>query len=135
MPPDERALEVDAWLSRARSDLRAARVLLAADPPLPGVAAFHCQQCVEKSLKALLTHHDHAFRKTHDIGELAAASLTYRPHLEGLLRRAAPLTEYAWRFRCPGEVFEPPIDEIHAAASIAAEIMATVVSHLETSGS
>ena len=54
---DEVAREADAWLSKARNDLRAARVLLAADPPLPGDAAFHCQQSVEKSLKAFLTLH------------------------------------------------------------------------------
>ena len=63
MPADERASEVEAWLSHGRGDLRAAQVLLA-DLPLPGDAAFHCQQCVEKSLKALLTRHDHRFRKT-----------------------------------------------------------------------
>lgn len=133
MPADERALEVEAWLSRARGDLRAAQVLLAADPPLPGDAAFHCQQCVEKSLKALLTRHDHRFRKTHDIGELAVASLTYLPRVEGLLRRAAPLTEYAWRFRYPGEAFEPTVEEVREATSIAADVMAAVASNVAPS--
>lgn len=133
MPPDERALEVEAWLSRARGDLRAAQVLLTADPPLSGEAAFHCQQCVEKSLKALLTRHDHRFTKTHDIGELAVASLTYVPQLEDLLRRAAPLTEYAWRFRYPEDVFEPAVNEVRDATSIATDVMAAVVTNVEPS--
>jgi hypothetical protein len=77
MPPDEpttlagvtveRRREVEAWMDRARLDLRAARVDIDADPPLLADAAFHCQQAVEKALKALLTRHDHAFAKTHTI--------------------------------------------------------------------
>ena len=126
MPRDERAAEVEAWVQRARSDLRAAEVILAADPPLTGDAAFHCQQAVEKALKAFLTHHDHVFRKTHDIGELGVACLAFEPSLEDLLRRATPLTEYAWRFRYPGEVFEPATEEVGEAVVVASEVVRAV---------
>jgi HEPN domain-containing protein len=57
-----------AWLARARDDIRGADIDLAAAPPLLGDAAFHCQQAVEKALKAFLTWHDRPFRKTHDLG-------------------------------------------------------------------
>ena len=126
MPPDEKSREVGAWLARARDDVRAARVDLDADPPLLADAAFHCQQAVEKALKALLTLREQPFRKTHDIGELAMACLVHEPSLEGLLREAAPLTEYAWRFRYPGEVFEPDRDEVVAALDIATQVVAAV---------
>jgi len=126
MPLDERALEVGAWLARARQDLRAARIDLAADPPLPSDAAFHCQQAVEKALKALLTHHDHPFPKTHDIGELAVACLEHEPALESLLRSAAPLTEYAWRFRYPGDLFEPDPNEVAQALDVADRVLGAV---------
>jgi HEPN domain-containing protein len=126
MPPDERALEVGAWLARAHDDLRAARLDVTADPPLSADAAFHCQQAVEKALKALLCRHDHPFRKTHDIGELAVACLQYEPALEGLLRSAAPLTEYAWRFRYPGDLFEPDLDEVAEALDIADRVVGAV---------
>ena len=102
MARDARAEEVAGWLERARQDLRAAEVDLEASPPLLGDAAFHAQQAVEKALKAFLTRHDHAFRPTHDIGELAFACLEHEPSLEPLLRESAPLTEYAWPFRYPG---------------------------------
>jgi HEPN domain-containing protein len=39
---------------------------------LLGDATFHCQQAVEKTIKAFLTWHDRAFRKTHDLVELGA---------------------------------------------------------------
>jgi hypothetical protein len=34
-------------------------------------------------------------------GELAASVVELSPDLAGLLRRAAPLTDYAWKFRYP----------------------------------
>ena len=131
MPRDEKASEVEAWLARARQDCRAADIDLDAVPPLLADAAFHCQQAVEKALKALLSHHEHPFRRTHDLGELGKACLAYEPALEDLLRSAAPLTEYAWRFRYPGELFEPDHDEIARARAIAAEILAAIVSAVE----
>lgn len=126
MPRDVRAKDVAAWLSRAQLDLRAAEVDLGVTPPLLADAAFHCQQAVEKALKALLTHHDHLFRGTHDIGELAVECLQHEPSLEPLLRASAPLTEYAWRFRYPGEVFEPSRREVAQAFELARRVVGEV---------
>lgn len=126
MPRDARTKDVAGWLSRAQLDLRAADVDLSVDPPLLADAAFHCQQAVEKALKALLTHHGHLFRKTHDIGELAFACLQHEPSLEPALRASAPLTEYAWRFRYPGEVFEPPRREVEEALELARSVVGEV---------
>ena len=39
---------VENRLAVAHADRRVAAVCLATDPPLRGVAAFHCQQAVEK---------------------------------------------------------------------------------------
>jgi HEPN domain-containing protein len=126
MPRDAREEEVAAWLERARQDLRAAEVDLDAGPPLLGDAAFHTQQAVEKALKAFLTRHDHPFRSTHDLGELALACLQHDPSLEALLRQTAPLTEYAWRFRYPGEVFEPERREVEDAYRLARRVVGEV---------
>jgi HEPN domain-containing protein len=62
-----------AWFSKARNDLQAAERLAGGQPPLLGSALFHCQQVVEKSLKAFLTWHDLRFRRTHDLNELGSA--------------------------------------------------------------
>jgi HEPN domain-containing protein len=126
MPRDARAEEVAAWLERARLDIRAVEVDLDVSPPLLGDAAFHSQQAVEKSLKALLTHHDHRFRATHDLGELALACLEHEPSLKALLRETAPLTEYAWPFRYPGEVFEPDRQEVEDAHRLARRVVEEV---------
>jgi len=126
MPPDARNREVAGWLARAREDLRAADVDLAADPPLIADAAFHCQQAVEKTLKAFLTRYDHPFRNTHDIGALAVACLEHEPSLEPLLRRSAPLTAYAWRFRYPGDISEPKGSDVEEALAIARRVVDAV---------
>lgn len=55
MPHDPvRIMETTAWLRRAASDLRAAAHELGADPPILDDLVFHCQQAVEKSMKAFL---------------------------------------------------------------------------------
>jgi len=50
---------VRAWLSKAASDLKNARMILSAKDPSPPLdtVCFHCQQASEKYLKAYLIHH------------------------------------------------------------------------------
>jgi HEPN domain-containing protein len=43
-----------AWLAKAASDLRSARILADADDPPLDAAVYHCQQAAEKAVKALL---------------------------------------------------------------------------------
>jgi HEPN domain-containing protein len=103
MQPDPRQVaETKAWLDKAVLDLRAAKHERTASPPLTGDMVFHAQQLVEKTLKAFLSWHDQPFRKTHSLVELGRQCAVIQPDLEALLREAAPLTEYAWKFRYPG---------------------------------
>ncbi|TWO79762.1 hypothetical protein CBW56_13295 [Denitratisoma oestradiolicum] len=63
------------------------------------VAAFHAQQAVEKSLKAVLCRHQVSFRRTHDLLELAGrvleAGISLPVSDETLLR----MSPYAVEFR------------------------------------
>jgi HEPN domain-containing protein len=65
MPP-EKGLVVREWLRKALQDLEVANLILTNQPKFSEAAAFHAQQCTEKSLKAFLTFHDVRFRKIHD---------------------------------------------------------------------
>ena len=47
-----------AWLAKAAKDLRRVEQLISAEEPDYEDAVFHCQQTVEKALKAFLTWHD-----------------------------------------------------------------------------
>jgi HEPN domain-containing protein len=95
--------DVGAWLGKAAADVRAGEVDLAASPPLLEDVLFHCQQAAEKALKAFLAWHDQPFRKTHSLEEIGRQCAQLDPSLDGLVDRVAPLTEYAWKFRYPGE--------------------------------
>ena len=128
MPLDPaRVADARAWLDKAALDLRSARVDLEAAPPILGDALFHCQQAVEKALKAFLAWHDHPFRRTHDLVELGVQCSTIDAGLESLLRRAAPLAEYAWKFRYPGDVPEPTDTEAEGALRLAAAVVEAVI--------
>jgi HEPN domain-containing protein len=70
-------------------------------------ALFHCQQAVEKALKAFLTFHERTFRKTHDLGDLSPECLAIDDSLLPAISQAEGLTQHAWRFRYPGEPYEP----------------------------
>lgn len=50
--------------------------------------------------------------------------------LAPLVKRAEPLTEYAWLFRYPGEATEPTADEARAALALAREVVAAVLMRL-----
>ena len=43
--------EAQRWVTKAADDRRVAALALAADPPIPDIAAFHVQQAAEKHWK------------------------------------------------------------------------------------
>lgn len=125
-----RVREAKAWLAKAAQDLRVAEHELTVEPPFVEDVLFHCQQTAEKSLKAFLAWHDRAVRKTHDLVELGQACAEIDGSLEPLLRRAAPLTEYAWKFRYPGGEGEPTLEEARGALDLAREVHRSIVDRL-----
>ena len=99
MHAERRIVELaGAWWRKALDDLEVARRV--AD--LPFACCFHCQQAVEKAIKALLVLHQIDFRKLHDIGQLvrllqASPSVPPAARIEGL----ESLTRYAVVARYP----------------------------------
>ncbi len=124
MPHDaELVAETKAWLDRAQTDIRAANHEWTADPPLVEDIVFHAQQAVEKCFKAFLAWHGIIFRKTHNLEELAESCLRIDPTLKDLADKAVPLTEYAWRYRYPGEPQSPSREEATEALNTATEAL------------
>jgi len=81
-------------------------------------------------MKGYLTWHDRPFRKTHNLVEIGQQVAELQPELEPLLRRAAALTEYAWKFRYPGDPEEPTQEEADEALAIAREVFDTILARL-----
>lgn len=131
MQPDPGVVaETRAWFHKASKDLATAAFELTADPPFVEDVVFHAQQAVEKALKAFLTWHGREFRKTHNLVELGRSCAVLDSSLEAQLRAAAPLTEYAWRFRYPGDPEEPSIEEARQALAVARDVFVSLTSRV-----
>jgi HEPN domain-containing protein len=119
MPPDDARLQdARAWLAKAELDLKAAAHEMTAAEALWGDIMFHAQQAAEKAMKAFLAWHDVPFRKTHNLEELGQQCVSLDAMLAPVSHQAVPLTEYAWKFRYPGETAEP--DRVAAEEALAA---------------
>jgi len=58
---------VKSWIEKAEHDLLSAQRLLEIEPMILDSACFHCQQAVEKLLKAFLIYNGLDIEKTHNI--------------------------------------------------------------------
>lgn len=125
-----RVADTRDWLTKAALDLRAGNHDLEAEPPLLEDALFHAQQAAEKSLKAFLTWHDEPFRRTHDLRLLSQQCVQIDNSLEDQLRSAAWLTQYAWKYRYPGEVEPPSMQDVEEALAISRLIHEVIQSRL-----
>ncbi len=65
---------------------------------------FHCQQCVEKYIKARAIEAGQSVIKTHDLVTLIKKMLSIEPLWAAFLPTAKHLTSYAVEFRYPGHV-------------------------------
>ena len=95
-----------AWLIKAGEDLDAIRALRG-NPQLTGVVAFHAQQCVEKSLKAVAEERAGTVPRVHDLRRLwEVVAEQFQEALDiDLLRE---LTDVYTDCRYPGDVGSMP---------------------------
>ena len=108
MQPDARRLtDTRSWFEKAQKDLRCSQIDLAAEPPAPEDALYHCQQAAGKALKGFLVWHDQPCPRTHDLGKLGKQAVELDPPLDPLVDAVVEFTKYAWMFRYPGDVDEP----------------------------
>jgi HEPN domain-containing protein len=84
-----------------------------------GAVGFHCQQAVEKALKAYLTWLNQSFEKTHSLFVLAGMCLETDPNFEDLRVAAVTLTPYAVITRYPGDLPDSSLEEANTAIELA----------------
>ena len=117
--PTERIAGVRRWAEKAEHDLLAAEHdMQLAERGLTDVVCFHCQQCAEKYLKALLILHGVHFPKTHDLRllmELIPDQVGFRLTKPEVV----PLNRYAIEGRYPGEWEPIGVEEARMAITMA----------------
>ncbi len=99
MPPEMEP--VYEWLDRAEHDLQAADLVARQMPNAPEIAVFHCQQAVEKFLKAYLTFAERTFKKLHDLDQIVTWCSESDASFLELRSVVAPLRQYAVEVRYP----------------------------------
>lgn len=108
--------QVLEWLRLAEMDFVTANHLDKTLYPKPmEIICYHCQQCAEKYLKALIEYLGKEIEKTHDLGNLAniIEESIEVPH--NVLVSCAKLTQYGVKIRYPQE-FE--LTETHVKSAI-----------------
>lgn len=94
--------ELAAWLQKAYSDLCAARILTAHGAMVWDAAVFHCQQSVEKTLKAFLVWKCVPFDRVHNLTYLLDLCEVENGDFSVLQEIVEVLTPYAVEVRYPG---------------------------------
>ena len=90
------------WVRKAEDDLAGAREIAGRSPPLKDLVCFHCQQAVEKYLKALLQELGLAVPRTHNLNDLLNLLTPHDATLKPLSRGLKGLTRCAVDYRYPG---------------------------------
>lgn len=107
----------EEWIKKGERDystmLREARVQ---EDPNNDAIAFHAQQCAEKYIKGYLQEIDIAFPKLHDLRLLLEILIPIQEEVNVILDDCAFLSEFAVRYRYPGEDTTKE-DAEHAAIS------------------
>ncbi|MFT3878958.1 MAG: HEPN domain-containing protein [Gemmatales bacterium] len=88
---------------KAEDDFEAATLLRAAEARLHDQVCFHCQQCVEKYLKALLEENHLPIPKTHNLVKLMELLVSLFPKLKSHRRGLDFLTRFAVETRYPND--------------------------------
>jgi len=116
--------EARRWLTKADEDLAAAQRLL---PEVVNQAAFHVQQALEKTLKALMVAKRQQIRKTHDISLLMSLVRPLWPSLIPQRFPIAELTEWYVASRYPGlDEVALTVSDVTAALALVADFMIVV---------
>ena len=90
------------WVKKAENDFETALALMRRKKVLADSVCFHCQQCVEKYLKARLEEAGRHVPRTHDCEALLNDLLSLEPLWAPWKKTLARLSDYAVRLRYPG---------------------------------
>ncbi len=116
------------WLTKAESDLSAARWMLNSQGPYD-TACFHAQQAIEKALKALLALHGQPIPRTHDLDEIQQICLSITTDSQLAALDLTQATDYAVALRYDIE-FWPEKSTAEEATSLAEQVLIIIQSIL-----
>jgi len=105
------------WLMKADEDLLVIETLTQAGIIAPSAVCFHCQQAVEKLLKAYLIANGVHVRRTHNIEFLLAQCSEFDPAFAEIDPKN--LSDFGVEIRYPDDMYIPPNEEVIEHKTIA----------------
>ena len=111
---------IKQWLFKANEDLLVVDRLTEHDVVATSSACFHCQQAVEKFLKAFLIANDFDIRKTHNIEYLLSECSDIDKDFSDIDPKG--LSDFGVDARYPGDMYIPGEDETLEYKNLAFEI-------------
>lgn len=101
---------IQQWLIKANEDILVINRLMEFEIVAKGSICFHCEQAVEKFLKAFLIYNKKDIIKTHNIEFLLSECSKIDTEFKDI--NPKNLTDYGVVMRYPGDFYEPDIKEV-----------------------
>jgi len=128
---NEATLEVvSQWMKKAESDWEAILILAAHEPCPRDTVCFHCQQHVEKLVKALLTLRGIEAPRTHNLRRLLQLVEPVSDDLVALIDAADNLTVHGVASRYPDDWREIGEDEMRETIELVTQFRAALLPKL-----
>ncbi len=119
---------VREWFDKGNNDFIAAKTL-AVKKGLENQTGFHCQQAIEKWLKAYLIKQGEEIRKIHDLTALVIDCEKYDPDFQQIEPLVEGITDFGVEFRYPGMNATP--DETREALNKTIEVRDFLIKKLK----
>jgi len=123
-----------AWLTKARSDLAVARILIHGAEKHFDTGSYHCQQAAEKAFKGWLTAKEVIFPKTHSLEAILALCIPTNGAFAQFRIHSEELTPLAHEFRYPGDAVDPDAAQAGRALMLAEEVCTFCEEQMATMG-
>ena len=118
----EQVNEIEQWIIKGDHDLGTAKVTYLHIPEYLDTVTFHCQQAVEKYLKAYLLYQSLSFKFTHDLVYLLDLITQKDTDFEMYYDSVSELQGYAVEIRYPNESIYLSNEKVETAILIAKTI-------------
>jgi HEPN domain-containing protein len=119
---NRQAEEIKQWIIKGDHDLGTAQITYLYIPEYLDTVTFHCQQAVEKYMKAYLIFLNTPFKFTHDLVYLLDLISENDPHFDAYYDLLSELQGYAVEVRYPNDTIYLSKEKVEKAIQIAREI-------------
>ena len=119
---------IESWLDKAGHDLMSAQRLLEIEPMILDNACFHCQQAIEKCLKAFLAFNGRDIERTHNVIFLLSECANFDP----IFATVDPMNinAYAVQGRYPDSNLMPTAAEAKSYYQLALQVQILVTKRM-----